>query len=195
MRREIRVGPKVPRDLAEEAEAIAPVKPGKRARKVKDMDPPSRAAAAVNLAVQGADYNSIAQIMDYRSATEAKNAVWAAIGDVPADHDDVERMRSLHAQRLDRLLYAVMPAACRPGHPDQFQAHRLAQAVLDRQARLYGFDAAQQVVVYTPTQREIAEYAQHVTSLLRHSAGAIEADIIVDAEVVIDGDGSAPGAA
>ena len=185
---------RVPRDLRAEADQIgAPMPTRKTKAKRGDVAAPSRAAAAVNLAVSGADYNAIARLMDYRSPVEAKTAVWDAIGDVPADHDDVERMRTLHARRLDRLLYAVMPAACDPANPDQFQAHRLAQAVLDRQARLFGLDQVQQMVVYTPTQREIAAYAEHVTHLVRHAAGALEADII-DAEVVSD-DVSASGAA
>jgi len=62
---------------------------------------------------------------------------------------------------------------------------------MDRQAKLYGLDAAQQVVVYTPTQREIAEYAEKVAELHRAARGAIEADII-DVEVLEPEDADVP---
>ena len=152
-----------------------------------------RAAAAVKLAVDGAPYSDIAQILDYHSAVEAKHAVWDAIAAAGADHDDVEKMRSLQSHRLDKLLYAVMPHATNAGDPEWLSAQRVALAILDRQARLYGLDAAAQVVIYTPTQREISLHAAKVVDLMRAASGAIEADIILDAEVVDDGD--APGAA
>lgn len=182
----VRAKPKVSRELEREAHAIA----GEQRRealeqRVRAMDPPSRAAAAVKLAVEGASYPDIARILDYRTAVEAKAAVWDAIADLGADHDNVERMRTLQSHRLDKLLYSVGPSATNPDHPDQIAYGRLYLAILDRQAKLYGLDAAQQVVVYTPTQREIALHAERVQALLRSAAGAIEADII-DAEVVDD---------
>ena len=180
----VRAKPKVSRELEREAHAIA----GEQRRetleqRVRSMDPPSRAAAAVKLAVEGASYPDIARILDYRTPVEAKAAVWDAIADLGADHDNVERMRTLQSHRLDKLLYSVGPSATNPDHPDQIAYGRLYLAILDRQAKLYGLDAAQQVVVYTPTQREIAQHAERVQALLRTAAGAIEADII-DVEVV-----------
>ena len=197
MRKEVRAYPDVPRQIEAEAAEIgtpAEKRRKKLARKVAAMDPPSRAAAAVTLAVQGAGYPDIARILDYRTPVEAKTAVWDAIADVDADHDDVERMRTLMSHRLDRLLYGVMPSATDRNHPDQVAYGRFALAILDRQAKLYGLDAAQQVVVYTPTQKEIAAHAEYVTHIRRTAAGAIEADII-DAEVVEDEVPDAHGAA
>lgn len=183
----VRAKPKVSRELEREAHAIA----GEQRRevleqRVRAMDPPSRAAAAVKLAVEGASYPDIARILDYRTPVEAKAAVWNAIADLGADHDNVERMRTLQSHRLDKLLYAVMPNATDQSNPEQVVYGRYVLAILDRQAKLYGLDAAQQIVVYTPTQREIAQHAEHVQTLLRTAAGAIEADII-DVEVLEDG--------
>jgi hypothetical protein len=178
--------PKIPRDIAAEAAKIGGTDPrAELERKVKAMDPPTRASAAVAMAVEGAPYPDIAHVLGYPDARRAKEAVWAAIADAGADHDDVAKMRTLQSQRLDRLLYSVMRRATKPSDADHLSYARIALAIMDRQAKLYGLDAAQQVVVYTPTQREIAEYAEKVAELHRAARGAIEADII-DAEIVLD---------
>ncbi len=187
--------PEVPRYIEEEAGEIGTPGEARRralAKRVRDMDPPTRAAAAVRLAVQGASYPDIAQVLDYRTPMEAKAAVWDAIADLNVDYDDVDRMRTLQAQRLDRLLYAVMPKATDTEHPEQVTYGRFALAILDRQAKLQGLDAAAAVVVYTPTQKEIAAHAERVTQLMRTAAGAIEADIIIDAEIVEEAGDAAP---
>lgn len=186
MRREQRAYPDVPRAIEDEADAIgtpAEDRHKKLAKRVRDMDPPSRAAAAVTLAVQGAAYPDIARVLDYRTPVEAKSAVWDAIASVEADYGDIEKMRTLMSHRLDRLLYAVMPTATDTGNPEQITCGRFALAILDRQAKLYGLDAAGSLVIYTPTQKEIAAHAEQVTQIMRSAAGAIEADII-DAEVI-----------
>lgn len=176
----------IPRDLRSEAEAIGTVAdvPGLSER-VRNMDPPTRAAAAVVMATEGAPYPEIARILGYESAVAAKHAVWDAIGNAGADHEDVDRMRKLQAQRLDRILYSVMRRATKPSDIDHLSYVRVALAILDRQAKLFGLDAAQQVVVYTPTQREISQYAQQVAQVLAQARGEIEADII-DGEVIED---------
>jgi hypothetical protein len=186
---------KIPRHLQEDAAAIATTKAAaataerrKRDRaRVAAMDPPTRAAAAVTMAVEGAGYDDIARVMDYRTPVEAKHAVWDAIAAVEADHNDIDRMRQLHSRRLDKLLYSVFRQATTPGHPDQLSYGRYVLAIMQAQAHLYGLDAAQQIVVYTPTQKEIAQYADQVQRLLNSQRGALEADII-DGEIVEDGD-------
>jgi len=191
-------GIKIPRHLQDDAAAIATTATAaataERRRRDREriaaMDPPTRAAAAVTMAVEGAGYDDIAQVMDYRSPVEAKHAVWDAIAAVESDHDSIERMRALHSRRLNKLLYSVFRQATTPGHPDQLAFGRYVLAIMQAQAHLYGLDAAQQIVVYTPTQREIAQYAAQVQELLRVQAGAIEADII-DVEVLEDGDDAA----
>lgn len=188
---------KLPAQIVEDAAAIgttstkAKVAARKRAHKAKlaKLDPPSRAASAVTMCLEGAPYDQIARVLDYPSPVAAKHAVWEAIAAVPADHDDMERMRALHARRLDKLLYSVFRQATTPGHVDQLAYGRYALAIMQQQAHLYGLDAAQTVVVYTPTQREIADYADKVQQIMRTAAGAVEADII-DVEIIEDG---APG--
>jgi len=184
---------KLPARIREDAGAIATTKRKANANarrrrneaRIASMDPPTRAAAAVTMAVEGATYDDIARVMDYPSAVVAKNAVWEAIAACEADHTDIERMRALHSRRLDKLLWSVFRQASTPGHPDQLSYGRYALAIMAAQAHLYGLDAAQQIVVYTPTQREIAAYAEQITQVMRAANGAIEADII-DVEVVDD---------
>jgi hypothetical protein len=178
--------PGISRDLREEANAIG-TDAEQLSRKVKEMDPPTRAAAAVVLATDGAPYPEIARMLGYESAAVAKRAVWKAIGEAGADHDDVTRMRKLQAARLDKLLYSVMRRATKPTDMDHLSYVRVALAILDRQAKLFGLDAATSVVVYTPTGQEIARYAEQVTKLMADARGEIEQDII-DAEVIEEGE-------
>lgn len=181
----------LPRDLMAEAAAIG-TDAEAVAKKVKEMDPPTRAAAAVALAVEGAPYPDIARLLGYENPKVAKQAVWDAIGAAGADHDDVDRMRRLQASRLDRLLYSTMRRATKPTDSDHLSYVRVALAILDRQAKLFGLDAAASVVVYTPAQKEIAAYAEQVAKVLSHARGEIEADIleaqIISEEEVDDGD-------
>lgn len=174
---------RMPRDLQRDAARVDQLRMADAKAKVKDMDSPTRGAAALVMAVEGAAYPDIARVLDYRDARQAKEAVWAAVAAAGADHDDVERMRQLQSARLDRLLYSLMRRATKPADPDHLAYARMALAVMDRQAKLYGLDAAREMVVYTPTVREVNEYVARVSEALRVAAGAIEADI-VDAEVV-----------
>lgn len=178
--------PGISRDLRAEAETIGTMDAVQVERKVKEMDPPTRAAAAVVLATEGAPYPEIARVLGYESPAAAKRAVWKAIGESGADHESVENMRKLQAARLDKLLYSVMRRATKPSDIDHLSYVRVALAILDRQAKLFGLDAATSVVVYTPSGQEIARYAEQVNRLLAEARGEIEQDII-DAEVVEDG--------
>ncbi len=180
----------ISRELLAEADKIGASDTEQLARKVKEMDPPTRAAAAVALVTNGAPYDEIARILGYETPAVAKRAVWKAIGEAGADHDSIERMRKLQAGRLDKLLYSVMRRATKPTDVDHLSYVRVALAILDRQAKLFGLDAATSVVVYTPSAQEVAAYAEQVTRVLAASRGEIESDII-DAELVEDGDDGA----
>lgn len=181
--------PKISAELRSEASLIGTPKDpmGRRAAdlaaKVKNMDAPTRAAAAVALAVEGAGYTDIARVLEYRTPMEARRAVWDALGSAGVDADSAEQKRTLIAKRLDKLLYSVMRRGTNPDDPDHLSYARLALAVIDRQARLYGLDAPQQMVVYTPAQAELNAYVAEVKQLMAKAAGGEEFDII-EGEIV-----------
>lgn len=176
----------IPRDLAAEAKRVDEPDAVEMARKVAAMDAPTRAAAAVKMAVEGVSYTDIARTLDYESPAAAKKAVWGSIGDIEIDADEVKRKRDLMGKGLGRLLQSVMRRATNPHDPDHLAYARVTLAIFDRQARLYGLDAPTNLVVHTPTQREIDEYVATVRRLHLVAAGDEEADII-EGEVIDDG--------
>lgn len=175
----------VPRDIAAEAQRVDDPAAMEAARRVRAMDPPTRAAAAVKMAVEGVSYTDIARTLDYESPAAAKKAVWSSIGDVEIDADEVKRKRDLMGRGLGRLLSSCMRRGTNPHDPDHLAYARTCLAIMDRQARLYGLDAPTNLVVHTPTQQQINEYVQHVRQLQIVQAGDVEADII-EGEVVAD---------
>lgn len=175
----------VPREIAAEAQRVDDPAAMEMARKIRDMDAPTRAAAAVKMAVEGVSYTDIARTLDYESPAAAKKAVWSSIGDIEIDADEVKRKRDLMGKGLGRLLQSSMRRATNPHDPDHLAYQRVVLAIMDRQARLYGLDAPTNLVVHTPTQREIDEYVSHVRQLNLVASGDVEADII-DGEVISD---------
>ena len=175
----------IPREIAAEAQRVDDPAAMELARKVRDMDSPTRAAAAVKMAVEGVSYTDIARTLDYESPAAAKKAVWASIGDIEIDADEVKRKRDLMGKGLGRLLSSCMRRATNPHDPDHLAYARVTLAIFDRQARLYGLDAPTNLVLHTPTQREIDQYVAQVRQLHLVAAGDVEAEI-VDAEVIED---------
>lgn len=172
------MGASIPRDLAAEALTVEDPAAMDAARRVRDMDAPTRAAAAVKMAVEGVSYTDIARVLDYDNPTAAKRAVWSSIGDIEIDADEVKRKRDLMGRRLGRLTQSVMRRATNPHDPDHLLYVRVSLAIFDREARLYGLDAPTNIMVHTPTQREIDEYVASVRRLHLEVAGDVEADII-----------------
>lgn len=175
----------VPREIALEAQRVDDPAAMELARKVRDMDAPTRAAAAVKMAVEGVSYTDIARTLDYDNPAAAKKAVWASIGDIEIDADEVKRKRDLMGRGLGRLLSSCMRRATNPHDPDHLAYTRTVLAIMDRQARLYGLDAPTNLIVHTPTQREIDQYVATVRAMQIEAAGDQEAEII-EGEVVDD---------
>jgi hypothetical protein len=110
------------------------------------------------------------------------------------DHDPLARedMRKLIGKKLDRLQAAVMSKALDPNDPNQLAFHARALAVVDRQAKLWGVDAAIQVQV-NASDEQILAFVEMASPTAAADKLAIEADPmafdedIIDAEV-IDGE-------
>lgn len=144
-------------------------------------DSPTRAAAAVSLAIDGAPYSEIARIHGYASPYHARQAVERALADAGTTPEQRDHQRRIIDRRLNKLLQSVMPKATDPSDVDHLAYNRTALAIVDRQARLWGVDAPATVAMVTPTQEHIAQWIGEMIVLAR-SAQVVEADII-DAEL------------
>lgn len=173
-----RRNPLVMSDLEAEAAALGDPKRAQLVKKVSQMDPPSRASAAVNLLISGADYRDIAKVLVYKNTDEVKRAVWNAIGSIEMDENRRGRERELMARRLTAMISSGWKRATNPNDPDHLAYQRLMLAIMDRQAKLYGLDAPTQSIVYTPSQAEINEHVARVRNLVVVEAGDVEADVL-----------------
>lgn len=145
-------------------------------------DSPTRAAAAVQLRVDGAGWSDIARVLDYSSAQRARNAVERALSAETASPEQIEHVRWLNARRLEKILNSVMRRATNPKDPDHLQYARMAVVIIDRHLKLYGADAPQKMqVTYTPATEELTAWVMQAANQV--ASAEAEADII-DAEVV-----------
>ena len=156
--------------------------------RVAAMDPPTRAAAAVNLRIEGASWTEIARILEYSSAQRARVAVERALAEMAESEEDREQLRWTMNQRLNRVLYSLMRRATNPKDTDHLAYVSKVLAVMDRQSKLNGLDMPTTIAVYNPGNEAIEKYVEQTVAILRQANGEIEADIM-DVEVVEDEDG------
>src|SRR5207253_5499840 len=139
-----------------------------------------KAAAAVELRIQGATWTEVCAALGYPTPRAALVAVEKALVR-ELDVVDREQLRQLAGARLERMLRAVFSKATDPDHPEQMTAQSRSLAIIDRYSRLFGLDAPSEVVVHTPAAREIAEWVARTAS--RQLPPVTEDDIIdVDPE-------------
>jgi hypothetical protein len=144
-------------------------------------DSPTRAAAAVQLRVDGASYADIAKVLDYTSAAKARMAVERALADETATPEQIEHVRWMNARRLEKILNSLMRRATNPKDPDHLQYARMAVVVVDRHLRLYGADAPQKMnVTYSPAAGELEAW---VMQTARQVASVEQEADIIDGEV------------
>jgi hypothetical protein len=141
----------------------------------------TKAEAAVTMAVYGANPSDIAKTLHYSSPYRARMAVERALASADNTLDDREKVRKLIDKRLNRLLAAHMGKALDVSAPDQLAHSARALAIIDRQARLHGVDAPQQLTV-TVNDQYIQEYVEAMMPLAQAQNKAIEADILEEAE-------------
>jgi hypothetical protein len=114
----------------------------------------NRAEAAVALRLAGATYPEIARTAGYTSAFAARQAVERVLA-ASAGEEGRERLRGVEGKRLERLLRSVWVRATDSNDPEHLAYLRASLALIDRHIRLFGLDAPQQMVVYSPAQGEI----------------------------------------
>lgn len=176
--------PKVPKEIADGAAKVGTAEDRAVALRER-LDAPTRAAAAVNLRIEGASWSDIARVLDYSSPQRARGAVEAALAEMAESEEDRDQLRYVMSRRLDRILYSLMKRATNPGDQDHIVYARTALSVIDRQAKLHGLDAPNQIIVHNASDKEVKAYVDKVVTLMKQATDEAEADI-VDAEIVED---------
>lgn len=170
---------KPPIGLAKEGEQIAQGKdPGKELAKT----PKSRAAAALQLRIDGAGWHDIAQILDFEDAHTARRTVDLALAAEPKAEEDVERIRDLESRRIERILASLMPRARNPKDPDHLRYANTALAAIKQHTDLHGAAAPQRVdITYNPSAKQLEEWVSGISQALH---GKSDEANILDAEIV-----------
>jgi hypothetical protein len=142
----------------------------------------TKAQAAITLKLYGASYTEIARTLHYSSSYRARIAVEKALAAAADSPEDREQMRFLLNKTLDRLKSSVMSKAVNPNDPQHLAYNARALAILDRQAKLWGLDAPQQIQI-TANDQMIEEFLEQVRPLAESQKEAEEADIF-DADII-----------
>lgn len=160
---------------------------GKEIEKAKEAQvPKQRAAAALQLRIDGAGWGDIAKVLDFDTPADARQAVEYALALESKSTEDIEQIRFLEARRMERILTSLMRRATSPNDPDHLAYARTAMVVIDRHAKLYGADAPQQLnVTYNPAAGQIEQW---VAAMARQVHGEIQEADILDVEEVTDGE-------
>lgn len=146
--------------------------------------PKNRAAAALQLRIDGAGWGDIAKILEFKTNREAQMAVEYALASESKSTEDVDHIRFLEARRMERILSSLMRRATNPSDPDHLAYARTAMVVIDRHTKLYGADAPQKLnVTYNPAAGQIEQW---VSAMARQVHGELEEADILDVEVVED---------
>lgn len=158
---------------------IAPPMPMDEGEEPQDLQlhgSADRAEAAVALRLAGATYPEIARTIGYTSAFHAQQAVEKVLA-ASVGEDGRDRARHIEGKRLERLLRSVWSKATNPDSPDHLAYLRASLALIDRHIRLFGLDAPQQMVVYSPAQGEIEAWVAGM-------AKAVVAELPQEADIV-----------
>jgi hypothetical protein len=131
--------------------------------------------SAVSLAVAGAPYEEIANVLGYRSAAHAKAAVERALAVAHGDID-VKTLRNLGNAQLDAMIRTLAPYALstrkrskvrdpKSGevreveveNTDLLPAQRQMLSILDRKFKLNGIDAPTQITIVDPSAEQFTK--------------------------------------
>lgn len=130
-----------------------------------------RRAQAVKLRIQGATFAEIAQTFDPpMTESGARRLVLDALDGFRPEN--VEELRKLEQQRLDRLIFAVWAKALR----GDTQAVLSVLRIMERRAKLLGLDA--------PTKIDWRDSAAETAKAL----GLDPAEVLAEAEALFDED-------
>lgn len=144
------------------SEAIAKVGTPADWRYIESMSE-VQARAMTALWVRGATYPEIADEWGVTTAV-ARLAVERALSDSLDDSEDRTKQRMRLVMQYDALTRELMPRALKKGRDQQGFA-RLVLQIAQQKSRLLGLDAATEVNINMPNQREIQDWANQILAL------------------------------
>lgn len=141
-----------------------------------------KAKAALAYSIAGADWKQVARQCGYPTPRAAKVAVERML-EKRLDAMDKEHLRLMVSARLDTLLRTVWGKATDSDDDQQLPAAKVARELIADYRRVWGVDAPQEILVTSPTQRDIDEF---VAGVLESSLPPVENADIVEADVIDD---------
>ncbi|MHB8867449.1 MAG: hypothetical protein ACYC6T_08080 [Thermoleophilia bacterium] len=130
-----------------------------------------READALELRLGGATYEQIAPRLGYKNRSGAMRAVKRAL-DKLISPEDVESLRQLELERLDRLLLGIWSSAVR-GNPAAIDR---VLKILERRARILGIDAPERRELSGPGGGPI-QHEHHTETELDREIGRLLGDM------------------
>lgn len=141
-----------------------------RMEKGKELTPrlsPNRAAAALQLRIDGAGFADIAKVLEFKDAAEARQAVDRALASTPTDMHSVERIRDLESRRIERILVSLMKRATNPKDPDHLTYARTALAAIKQQTDLHGAAMPAKVdISYNPSAQQLEQWVGQISAAM-----------------------------
>lgn len=169
---------KIPHEMIENADRL------EKGKELTPRIPANRAAAALALRIDGANFADIAKVLEFSSPAEARRAVERQLASEPTEMGDIERVRNLESRRIDRILVSLMKRATNPKDPDHLQYARTALAAIQQQTNLHGAAMPTKVdITYNPSAQQLEAWVGQIAAM-KHK-GVQEGDII-DVEVIED---------
>lgn len=146
--------------------------------------PANRAAAALQLRIDGAGYGDIAKVLEFATPAEARRAVERALASEESSPESVDRIRELESRRIERILVSLMKRATSPKDPDHLQYARTALAAIKQQTELYGAQMPTKVdITYNPSTQQLEKWVGQIVEAQHKDV--VEGEII-DVEIVED---------
>jgi hypothetical protein len=141
-----------------------------------------KANAAIQLRVQGADWDTIAEVIGYPTGRAALVATERAL-EKEMNAESKDALRQLAAKRLDRLLRSVYPKAINPESPEHLPAIGRARELIADFRKLHGLDAPTEIAVHSPATSEIEDWVAGMVSVTKPR---LEEDDIFDIDILED---------
>lgn len=129
--------------------------------KTRDVNAAQRAAVALQCALQGHNWTTVAQLSGYASAGAAWNAVQRELQ--RTIQPLAEEVRQMELARLDALWRIQFAKACDPANKSADWNVDRCLAIMERRARYLGLDAKTDASAIAAAQVVIREYPAGVS--------------------------------
>lgn len=144
-----------------------------------------KANAAIQMKVNGSDYDEIAEVLGFPTARAALIAIEGALEKELHDEPSRRAMRGIASRRLERLLKSVWPKATDPEHPDHLVALTKTREIVLQWSKLHGLEAPAELVMHSPAASEIESW---VADMVGTTVPQLEEASIFDDEDVVEGE-------